>query len=175
MGDFFVASEARRAVNGLNWLFDDDLSNTFQKVEKLRKVYPNLLNPTSTTDPWEVRKQTLRFAAFHVTDKVPFNTGGYPAKKFRKWLKYLTWLGQETGGTRKLNGNDYQGTAAALILEALQAALPPGGSPKKVLFKFDPGALKVIVTTTSSPIRIEVSSKREQDGIPDNGDDEDDV
>jgi hypothetical protein len=183
MGDFFVATEAKTVANSLNWLFDDDLANTYATIDDIRRVYPTFLNPDGNAAPAAYRRQTLRFAAFHIADGVPFTGPKYPAKKFKKFLRWLTWLAGQSGGTLKENGATYTGsgpfdaTAAGLILKTMLDALPyPKGTAKKIKFKWDPGALSVTVTTAADKNTIVVTTMKEEDvGGGSQADDEDDV
>lgn len=175
MGSLLLTGEGQFAANSLNDLFGSaNIANTFASVEELRTLYPNLLNPIKNPSPREARRQTLRFAAFLLTDVVVFD-GTYPAPKFRKWLKWLTWLDAKGGGKVTLNGLDYPGTGGELILKILAEALPPGGPASPVRFDWsldnnnfgvaavDAGGFSVRVTSVD---HSKVSS---------NGDDEDDI
>jgi hypothetical protein len=187
MGDFaMMAGVKKNATDSLNYLFDEDIAKTFKNVEAIRVVVPTFLNPMWAKKKTELRKETLRYAAFHLTDELRYSNK-YPAKKFQKFLKWLTWLGQQNGGDLKLDGavwvppNDSTGTPidyapSNLLLYALQQALPPGGTAKPVKFlNFSEGQLAVYVDRTTTPWTIEVHSQKENDTMPDHGDDEDDV
>jgi hypothetical protein len=182
MGDFFLTADARNVARSLNWLFDENLNDTYTTINRIRAVYPTFLNPDGDPDPRAYRRQTLRFAAFHLADGVPFTGTKYPAKKFRKFLRWLTWLAGQGGGTLTENNAPYAGsgpfdaTAAGLILKTMHDALPyPAGTPKKIKFKWDPGPLSVTVTTAADRNRIVVTSMKEEDVIggpqPDDDDD----
>jgi hypothetical protein len=177
MGGLLTRAQAVTVTKSLKWMFDDDLQNTFAKVEQLRKVYPNFLDPTvAVGDAKAARKRTLRFAALLLTDGIPFD-GSYPARKFKQWLKWLTWLDVKGGGTVKLDGATYNGSASELIIETLYKALPPGGNPTKVFFKWDEDAnVGFTVLVKSSPATIEVISvKANHPSINEGSDDQDDV
>ncbi|QOZ55866.1 hypothetical protein XH90_34180 [Bradyrhizobium sp. CCBAU 53338] len=68
MGDFIGAAGAAFTTGSLNWMFDTDIKATFATIEELRKTFPNLLLPMQNPGPKEARKQTLRFAAFLLTE-----------------------------------------------------------------------------------------------------------
>jgi hypothetical protein len=181
MGDLLAAKDARLVANTLNWLFNDDLANTFGKVEGLRAVFPNFLAPQTTTDPKMKRRQTLRFAAMLLTDGVPFNDD-YPARKFRQWLKWLTWLQVKSGGSVKVNGTAVTGKASKHILDAIATALPHGGRARPVQFTWDEDSstsganFAVDIVTTTTPITISIVSVRvNHPSVTEDGDAEDDV
>lgn len=178
MGGLLLARDAKLVTSTLDGMFDGDLQKTFEKVELLRQLYPTFLNPTTAVgDAKALRKRTLRFAALLLTDGIIFD-GTYPGRRFKQWLKWLTWLDQKSGGTVKRDNVSYTGPASELILETLYAALPPGGNPTKVIFKWDEDAstgFKVLVTT-GNPATIEiVSIKHNHPDIHEGSDDEDDV
>ena len=187
MGDYAITAGVKtNATDSLNYLFEENLAATFLKVEYIRRAFPTFLNPTWARNKTQLRKETLRYAAFHLTDELRYSRK-YPAKKFQKFLKWLTWLAQQSGGDLKLDGanwvppNDSQGVQidyapSNLLLYALQQALPPGGTPSAIRFvDFSERALAVYVDRRTTPWTIEVHSQKENDGMPDHGDDEDDV
>jgi hypothetical protein len=177
MGDFMDDKQATFTAGSLNELFGPTkIAATFAQLEQLRKTFPHLLNPANNPGPKAARRQTLRFVAFLITDEVVFN-GNYPAPRFRGWLKWLTWLGKQSGGTLTLNGATFNGTASQLMLQVLSQALPRGGQPSTVHFgwthKSDIALFKVTAITNSgfsidlvTPDHSEVNA---------NGDDEDNI
>lgn len=178
MGDFVSYTDSKNVANSLNWMFDENVDQTFRKVEALRELFPNFLNPNSSPSPLERRRQSLRFAALLLMDETSFGSGKYPAKKFRKWLRYLTWLGQEQGGILRKDGANYPGTAASLITEVILLAMPPKAkAPRKIVFSYTAQApVTVLANTKSDPMTIEVQSIKENNsGVDGNSDDEDDV
>lgn len=152
MGGFIGAGSTTFVTGTLNDQFGSaNIQATFDKVEELRKTFPNLLNPKQNPTVKEKRRQTLRFAAFQLQDELVFNSF-YPAPRFNKWLKYLSWLHAYSTGTFTLDSAQFNGTAGALIVQVLAQALPPGGQPHAVEFsyKHDPdlGSVEVHATTT---------------------------
>jgi hypothetical protein len=104
MGGFVGPSSTSFVTGTLNDQFGSaNIVTTFKEIEELRKTFPNLLNPKPNPSAQERRKQTLRFAAFQIQDGLVFNQF-YPAPKFTKWLKYLTWLYMQTNGNFTLDG-----------------------------------------------------------------------
>ena len=177
MGDFMGSKEGAFTAGSLNSMFGaNNIAATFDKIEKLRKAFPNLLNPANNPGPKEARRQTLRFAALLITDEVVFS-GNYPAPKFKTWLKWLTWLGKQSGGTITLNGAVFNGTASQLMLRVLAQALPPGGQPSPIHFSWrhDSHIAQFLVAgTTNAGFEIEIVSRRHSE-VGGNGDDEDDI
>ena len=95
MGDFMDEAEGTFTAGSLNAMFGAaNVATTFAQIEQLRVTFPRLLNPANNPGPKAARRQTLRFAAFLITDEVLFN-GNYPAPKLKTWLKWLTWLGTQ--------------------------------------------------------------------------------
>ncbi|MBR0793993.1 hypothetical protein JQ615_01175 [Bradyrhizobium jicamae] len=179
MGDFLSKDEGTFTANSLNDMFSaGNIGATFAKVEELRKTFPHLLNPANNPGPRAARKQTVRFAAFLLTDDLLFS-GIYPAPKFRAWLKWLTWVGTQTGGQLRLNGTNFNGTASQLILQVLAQALPPGGRPASggVVFNWtsDPTGNQFGITATTTPqFSIDVTAVNVSH-VNANSDDEDDI
>ena len=178
MGDFLSKEEGTFVAGTLNEMFGPTkIAATFARIEQLRKTFPHLFRPANNPGPKAARRQTLRFAAFLINDEVQFN-GNYPAPKFRQWLKWLTWLGTQNGGTLKLNNANFNGTASQLILNVLAQALPPGGNPTAVHFSFildnSGNQFGVSATTTSQIFSVEVTSV-DHTRVNANSDDEDDV
>ncbi len=177
MGDLLSKEEATFVGGSLNDMFSiTNIAATFAQIEELRKTFPQLLNPVNTADPKAVRKQTLRFTAFLINDEVNFN-GNYPAPKFRQWLKWLTWLDKQNGGTLKLNKGNFSGTASQLILQVMAQALPPGGPPTPIQFNWhqdNTGNQFAVTATTNAGFLIDVVSINHSQ-VNANSDDEDDV
>ena len=178
MGDFLSKDEGTFTAQSLNDMFSaGNIGNTFAKLEELRKTFPHLLNPANNLGPKDARKQTLRFAAFLTTDELVFS-GLYPAPKFRAWLKWLTWLGTQNGGTLKLNNANFNGTASQLILQVLAQALPPGGPPTAtgIVFNWTIGAANQfgVSATTNQQFSINVTSI-DHSQVNAHSDDEDDI
>jgi hypothetical protein len=171
----FVGPDSTSFVTGtLNDQFGSaNIQATFKGIEELRKTFPNLLNPKQNPSAKERRKQTLRFAAFQIQDDLVFSNL-YPAPKFTKWLKYLTWLYMQTNGTFTLDGASFSGTAGELIVKVLAQALPHGGTPKPVQFSYnhdsDASDLTVVATTTTTPFTISVTSPNQSE-VSDNDED----
>lgn len=178
MGSLLLIGEGKFAANTLNDMFDaDNIADTFAKIEELRKTFPNLLNPMPNPGPKDARRQTLRFAAFLITDQVVFG-GTYPAPKFKKWLKWLTWLDSKAGGKQTLNDLDYGGSGSQLVLKILSEALPPGGPPSPVRFDWSNDAtgnnFGVAAWDAGGKFAIKVTSV-DHSKVSANSDDEDDV
>jgi hypothetical protein len=177
MGDLLSKEEAKFAAGSLNDMFSTtNIAATFAQIEQLRKTFPHLFNPTNTADSKVARKQTLRFAAFLINDEVSFN-GNYPAPKFRQWLKWLTWLDGQNGGTLKLNNANFKGTASQLILQVMAQALPPGGPPTPIQFSWsqdNTGKQFSVIATTNAGLRINLVSVNSSQ-VDVNSDDQDDV
>lgn len=176
MGGLLVEGEARFAVGSLNEMFGTNIASTFKKVEDLRKTFPRLLDPANNPGPKAARRQTLRFAAFLLTDEVIFN-GEYPAPRLKAWLKWLTWLGGYQGGTLTLNGATFNGTASQLVLKVLSQALPLGGQPSPVHFSWTHKSNEGLFSVdgkTNAGFSIDVVSPRHSE-VNANGDDEDDI
>lgn len=180
MGDLLAVHDAMTVTNSLNKLFGPDLDDTYEKVQKIRKIHSNFLNP-SAGNAHHKRRQTLRFAGFLLTDEVEFD-GQYPARKFKQWMKWLTWI-QEKGntGTVTFNGAPSTEKPSKLILDALVYALPPqtGGMAKQVVFKWDEdstteGTAFTLEIVTGNPTKITMRSvKHNHKTIADGSDDED--
>lgn len=152
MGGFVGPGSTSFVTGTLNDQFGPaNIQATFKEIEELRKTFPNLLHPKASPSGKEKRRQTLRFAAFQIQDELVFNQF-YPAPKFNKWLKYLTWLYMQQNGTFTLNGTQFNGTAGELIVSVLAKALPPGGTPSPIQFSYshssDIADLTVEATTT---------------------------
>ena len=167
MGGFLPGSDAEFTANSLNAQFGaQEIANTFKTIEQLRKTFPNLLNPMASPGPREKRKQTLRFAAFQINDAIAFSDL-YPAPGFNKWLKWLTWLNTQKDGTFKIDGVNFNGSAAECIVTVMAKALPPGGPAKAVHFSWAHDSsikrLKVEATTTTTPFEIAVTSPDHSD------------
>jgi hypothetical protein len=176
MGQHLGAHDAKNVVNSLNWAFDEDIANTYQKVIDLRLIYPTFLNPAVQPQPFQRRRQTCRFAGLLLSDLVPFDQS-YPARKFKKWLKWLTWLQLQTSGTIQLNGTAYTGTAGELVVNTLARALPqPLSVPIPISFSwFETSAFSCTVNTpTSAKWTVDVLSIKSDDVHNVNSDDEDD-
>ncbi len=177
MGNFMDKEEGTFTAGSLNDMFGDtNIDDTFAKIEQLRVTFPRLLNPANNPGPKAARRQTLRFAAFLITDEVLFN-GNYPAPRFRAWLKWLTWLGKQQGGTLTLDGSPFSGTASQLMLRVLSRALPPGGPPSTVHFSWNHDShinQFAVSGTTNTGFSIDIVSPRHSD-VTANGDDEDDI
>jgi hypothetical protein len=176
MGDFIGAQGAAFTTGSLNWMFGTNINATFATIESLRDTFPNLLLPMQNTGPKQARKQTLRFAAFLLTDEVTFD-GNYPAPHFKHWLKWLTWLGKKAGGTVTLDGADYPGKASELILDVMARALPHGGTPAPIHFSWTNDAAVAHFTvagTTIGGFRIDIISP-DHGHVAANSDDEDAV
>ncbi len=171
------SAEGAFTAGSLNSLFSSgNIAATFAKIEQLRATFPNFLNPANNPGPKQARRQTLQFAAFLITDEVVFN-GNYPAPKFKTWLKWLTWLGTQNGGTITMNGAAFNGTASQLMLRVLTQALPPGGQPSPVHFSWthdrNVGQFSV-AGITNAGFSIAIISRKHSE-VGGNGDDEDDV
>jgi hypothetical protein len=177
MGNLLSKAEGRFTAGSLNDMFGPtNIAATFAEIEDLRRTFPHLLNPANNPGPKAARKQTLRFAAFLITDEVLFD-GLYPAPRLRAWLRWLTWLGTQTGGTRTLNGASFNGTASQLILHVLATAMPPGGPPSPVQFSWTHNSAVgqfAVAGKTNAGFSIEVVSRRNSE-VSANGDDEDDI
>ena len=161
MGGFIGPGSASFVTGTLNDQFGSaNIQATFKQVEELRKTFPNLLHPKKNPSAKEKRRQTLQFAAFQTQDELVFNQF-YPAPKFNKWLKYLTWLYIQQNGTFTLDNSQFNDTAGELIVSVLAKALPPGGTPSPVQFSYnhssDVADLTIKATTTPS-FRIDVTS-----------------
>src|SRR6201996_3145082 len=178
MGDFMDKDEGTFAVGSLNDLFGPaNIATTFATVEQLRVTFPHLFNPANNPGPKNVRKQTLRFAGFLITDQILFD-GLYPAPRFRKWLKWLTWLDTVQGGTLTLNGAAFNGSAGQLVLQVLKQALPPGGQPSPVRFDWTHNSsianFAVEATTNAGGYTVGLVSPDHSE-VNTNSDDEDDI
>jgi hypothetical protein len=177
MGALLTEGEARFTAGSLNDMFGSaNIAATFAKIEELRKTFPHLLNPANNPGPKAARRQTLRFAAFLLTDELLFN-GTYPAPRLRAWLKWLTWLGGHQGGTRTLNGAAFNGTGSQLVLNVLSQALPPGGQPSPVRFSWTHNTNVnqfTVAGNTNAGFSIDVVSPQHSE-VNANGDDEDDI
>jgi hypothetical protein len=174
MGGFIGPGSVSFVSGTLNDQFGSgNIQDTFEKIETLRKVFPNLLHPKHSPTVKEKRKQTLRFAAFQLNDELTFNNF-YPAPKFTKWLKYLTWLNMQQNGAFTLDGTPFSGTAGELIVQMLAKALPPGGPPSTVQFSYnhDPDVANLMVEATTSPFGVTITSPDHSEVI---GNDEDNV
>jgi hypothetical protein len=131
MGQFFGATAATSIAHSLNWMFDDDFSNTRQTVMDLRKYFPDLLNYSGSAKP--SRKESLRFAAFLLNDQIPFSTQdpvdhnpNNSKKSFRKWLKWLTWIDLEDASNWTIkdgSNNSLPGTPGQNIRHTISDAL----------------------------------------------------
>ena len=174
MGSFLNPGQAQFTQDTLNDQFGpQNVAATFAMVERLRKTFPNLLNPKQNPTPREKRKQTLRFAAFQINDNLVFD-GTYPAPHFNKWLKWLTFVYKQQGNLT-LDNAPFNGTAGDLIVKVLATALPPGGPPSPVHFTFSHDtniAHFAVVATTAPNFHVDVTSP---DHSEVNGADEDDV
>jgi hypothetical protein len=174
VGGFLNTGQARAAAVGLNDQFGpNNIAATFATIEELRKTFPNLLNPMQNPGPKDRRKQTLRFAAFQINDQLIFDQA-YPALRYNNWLKWLTWLYTQQGNL-SLNGAAFNGTAGDLITQVLAQALPPGGSPSTVEFRYthDPIVANFSVDATTNPnflVHVHAPNASQV-----NGSDEDDV
>ncbi len=177
MGNLLSKDEGTFTAQTLNDMFSNaNIATTFALVEQLRKTYKHLLDPANNPDTKAARKQTLRFAAFLINDELVF-TGVYPAPKFKQWLKWLTWLGKQTGGTLMLNNANFNGTASQLILKVLAQALPSGGTPAPVTFHWSidsSGNQFAVSAVTNAGFSISVISVDHSHANA-NSDDEDDV
>ncbi len=169
MGGFIGASSTSFVTGTLNDQFGSaNIQTTFKEIEELRKTFPNLLHPKQNPNGKEKRRQTLRFAAFQIQDALVFNQF-YPAPKFNKWLKYLTWLYIQQNGTFTLDNTPFDGTAGELIVSVLAKALPPGGTPSPVQFSYNhaPDVADLAVEATTSPhFHISVTSPDHSEVTP---------
>jgi hypothetical protein len=177
MGNLLSKDEGTFTAQSLNDMFSSaNIATTFARVEQLRNTYRHLLDPVNNPGPKAARRQTLRFAAFLINDELVF-TGVSPAPKFKQWLKWLTWLGQQTGGTLKLNNASFNGTASQLILKVLALALPHNGTPAPVRFDWSndsSGSQFAVSAVTNAGFSISVVSV-DYSHANANSDDEDDV
>jgi hypothetical protein len=177
MGDLLTDKEAMFTAGSLNDMFSPTkIVDTHKKIENLRKVYPRLLDPAGNPGPKAARRQTLRFAAFLLTDELTFS-GRSPAPRFKAWLKWLTWLGSYEGGTLTLNGLPFNGTASQLVLTVLSQALPPSRQPSPVQFSWTHKSAEALFSVdgkTNAGFSIDVVSRKHFE-VNANSDDEDEI
>jgi hypothetical protein len=147
-----------------------DLRNSKDKVSKLKlNHYKNLLEPSNSTVHFSDRRQrTLRHAAWLLTAEKFDST---PGDLFRRWLRYLTWLGHGPWAPNPPVVR-VDGTVVASAEEAIKATLlislnSPPGNPITITFnwsltnKTDPSNLNVFITRATNPMNITIRSSPE--------------
>jgi hypothetical protein len=88
-------ADATYLAESLNSMFRmPGLTDTRAAYKCLKQQFPKLLEYVKSKPKKETRQQTLRFAGAMMTGHLKY-TGTvkpYPAKKFRVWLKWLSWV-----------------------------------------------------------------------------------
>jgi hypothetical protein len=183
-------ADARTIALHLNAMFCvDAFPQTRDAYRALKIINPDFLTFDVNATGNSKRKRSLRFAAWVLTSDIKFNhpgPKGYPAKRFKLWLRWLTWI-ERHQTTASVNQVDQNGTISTLNEKAPQAiintmveAFESTAANVNIAFDWDKAgagdpALGVWVRRIAPDYQIHVVSKREQDlpaGIKDNEDDE---
>jgi hypothetical protein len=172
----------------------DHIAETRLRFNGLLNTFPYLLQYARGNPRKETRQRTLRFAGAVMTGDLKFTAGRpYPARKFRLWLKWLSWMHftpvDDGTGFRAipltLDGNPAPAGKhqADAIMEALLDALRNNGNRYEDVQFFWTANLDVTQTTVDVTrvrtagnmisIRITVTSP-DADSIQHNEWDEDD-
>lgn len=185
MGEGFLptAADGRIVAKHLRGMFSEKgLPTTRDTYDKLKSVYDDLLTYDNTATGNSRRKRSLRYAAWLMTSDIDFKdkTSPYPAKKFKAWLRWLTWV--ERFPPRKsvvtIDSALSKERPAEAIIRTLSDALQ-NKQVKSVDLEWahagdnDP-ELTITVTRRLPEYKISISSRSEKDlvQISDNEDDD---
>ena len=185
------ADQAQAIASNLNTMFSEPyFEATKARYHALKAHYPALLEHKAGEAGTSRRQRTLRHAGWLLTADVDFGaalsgTALYPAKKFRLWLRWLTWVEQhqQPNSTVTIDGQTTtRETPAQAIKETLRQAFnKPNNAPDgiSVTFTWLPPAateteLVVVVLRTAPQYSIVVKSRSVEDisGLPDADDDD---
>jgi hypothetical protein len=182
MGNGISRTVVTTILTSLSEIFGAKMGETRIKYGMLNTLYPNfMVYLADRTDRHIWRKRTLRHAAWLLTSEVDYNpphTGHpFPARNFKKWLRWLTWiqLMAPANATVKVNNVVVAMSPAEAIMSTLKAALEdPSQAPVK--FGWTEGAaLTVTVVQTPGNYSITVNSLKEADIASGHDNDEDDL
>jgi hypothetical protein len=174
------AVQVQVIVPALDYMFDPNggLPQTQVNFRLLARFYRNLGDPADHDQGISLRQRTLRHLAFLLTDHI-FDTPnipgyGYPNRRFRLWLRYLTWLEHfATNCTVKINGQYVTNVKPADAIK--HTLLMSIRTNREIKFDWQPGGsgggpeLTVDITRPADVrqgMTIALTSKRE-DEIPD--------
>jgi hypothetical protein len=180
MGNGISKTVGTTILTSLNEIFGDNMPVTQLKYGMLNTLFPNFMVYTSDqTDRHKWRRRTLRHAGWLLTSEVDFNPPHaghpFPAKNFKKWLRWLTWLQVKVPADATVWVNGQQSTNVApaqAIMSTLKMALEDP-SQAGVRFGWTEGP-QLIVRVTQQPANYEilVTSIEERD-VPGGGHDND--
>jgi hypothetical protein len=188
MGEGFLPSQydASAITSHLNAMFSKDgIRQTRTRFLVLKAMYPILLEYKENEVHNSKRKRSLRYAAWLLMSDIDFANVDkpYPAKNFRAWLRWLTWLERHTPADVAVTVDGGQLNAekpAEAILKTLRRALEDSDdNDVTVAFKWDPpppGGKELVVITRRQPPAYEIRvQSRPADDLPTTiGDNEDD-